>query len=359
MFRTRCRSLLLVLLLVPSLAAAQASPVSRREGFLLIWNAIRRPAFPAPTAFSDLPQGAPGAFEIDYAVERGLLDDQDDRFRPDDPLTVADAQLWLLRTRNVEPVDAEGNVKFLQIADPEHVPELARMYGLDVLPPGHLLTQEELTSLMQQFDERLAALPHETSLYGEEFHGKRTAFGETFDMHALTAAHRSFPHNTLVEVTNLANGKSVTVRINDRGPFVQGRDMDLSLAAFRTIEDRSKGVITATYRRVGDASLVPDVCAGAEAGPRQRRITRDVRFHRGVPHRWGTGHPLLLSANRSFVVRGITYPDGTSVRLQEWVLPGEQFTFTPAVAGAYVLRIGTAAGRVRALWMHVESCGGG
>lgn len=69
------------------------------------------------------------------------------------------------------------------------------------------------------------------SYYGQRFHGRRTANGERFDMNAMTAAHKTLPFGTLVEVTNPRNGKSVTVRINDRGPYAHGRTIDLSEAA--------------------------------------------------------------------------------------------------------------------------------
>ena len=69
------------------------------------------------------------------------------------------------------------------------------------------------------------------SYYADEFDGRTTSNGETYDMHALTAAHRTFPFDTRVLVTNRANGKSVTVRINDRGPFKDDRIIDLSLEA--------------------------------------------------------------------------------------------------------------------------------
>ncbi|MFP4106468.1 MAG: septal ring lytic transglycosylase RlpA family protein [Phycisphaerae bacterium] len=73
------------------------------------------------------------------------------------------------------------------------------------------------------------------SWYGPKFHGKKTASGEVFDQTALTAAHRTLPFGTRVRVTNLANGKSVVVRVNDRGPFVKGRIIDLSRAAAEEI----------------------------------------------------------------------------------------------------------------------------
>ena len=73
------------------------------------------------------------------------------------------------------------------------------------------------------------------SYYADQFHGRRTANGEIFDMHALTAAHRTLPFNTRVRVTNLDNGRAVVVRINDRGPFVKGRIIDLSYEAARVV----------------------------------------------------------------------------------------------------------------------------
>lgn len=69
------------------------------------------------------------------------------------------------------------------------------------------------------------------SYYGRRFNGRRTANGEVFDMHAMTAAHRTLPFGTKVRVTNPANGHSVTVRINDRGPFHGNRVIDVSRAA--------------------------------------------------------------------------------------------------------------------------------
>lgn len=66
------------------------------------------------------------------------------------------------------------------------------------------------------------------SYYGEEYHGRRTASGEIFDKNALTAAHKTLDFGTWVQVTHLGNGRRVTVKINDRGPFVDGRIIDLS-----------------------------------------------------------------------------------------------------------------------------------
>jgi rare lipoprotein A len=80
------------------------------------------------------------------------------------------------------------------------------------------------------------------SWYGKEFHGRVTTSGEKYDMHKLTAAHRRLPFDTLVRVTNIKNGKSVIVRINDRGPWKPGRVIDLSYAAAEKIGITKEGV---------------------------------------------------------------------------------------------------------------------
>lgn len=79
------------------------------------------------------------------------------------------------------------------------------------------------------------------SWYGPDFHGKKTANGEMYDMHALTAAHTILPLGTRVRVKNLENGKEVVVRINDRGPFVKRRIIDLSYAAAEAIDMQARG----------------------------------------------------------------------------------------------------------------------
>jgi len=92
------------------------------------------------------------------------------------------------------------------------------------------------------------------SWYGPGFHGSRTASGEIYNMYKLTAAHKTLPLGTYVRVVNLENGKSVVVKVNDRGPFVEGRIIDLSYAAAKRIGMLGKGTarvrITALGRRV-------------------------------------------------------------------------------------------------------------
>lgn len=111
------------------------------------------------------------------------------------------------------------------------------------------------------------------SWYGDQFHGRPTATGERFDMNALTAAHKTLPLPGLVEVTNLANGRRVVLRVNDRGPFVDGRIIDLSRGAADALDLRRAGVGEVRVRYLGRAPRLGGgtVLHQAEARPEPLR----------------------------------------------------------------------------------------
>ncbi len=335
--------------------AHAADTVTRRDAFVQIWRSTSRPAESTrEKPYADVPKSDAGYAEITYAKARGLLDDAQEKFYPDANATPSDALRWIFRTRSVEPIDATGGRVLSELPDAEHVPALAEYYGISYDAHGSEISSEELLTLMRDVDDVLEKEEHEVSLYSEKFHGKGTAFGETFDMHALTAAHRTFPVNTLVKVTNIANGKTVTVRINDRGPYVQGRDLDLSLGSFTTIAERSKGKIMATFERLGDAHQV----LRCHDDRYQRRIVRDVILDSGIPHALALGKKLSLRSRSPFVIRDIIYPDGTHTGVQTWVTDGETFELEPSVTGLYRFFMGTKSGRIREMRMDVVDCTG-
>jgi len=341
--------LLLIVAVLPLSLSAEEEFFTRRDGFLLIWESIRRPEEGVERPkFTDVQEGDEGFQEITYAAMRGIIDGDTGYFVPNGRLMMDDTLLWLMRSRNVAELSRMqmnnllGLLKRYPIID----------YDGDIGSLG--ATRDSLIFLIRTLDKMLLEEVHKVSYYADDFHGNGTAFGEKFDMHAITAAHRTMPVNTMVEVTNVENGKQVTVRINDRGPYVDGRDMDLSLAAFEKIADHSQGVLRATFRRLGDEQLI-DTCTHT-VRRYQKRITRDVRFHRGVPHSWNIYEKISLGANRWFVVRGITYPDGSFVRTQDFVGTKERFHFIPSKEGEYVFNIGTVDGRLREMRMEVHSC---
>ena len=106
------------------------------------------------------------------------------------------------------------------------------------------------------------------SWYGDDFHGKNTADGEIYDMHKLTAAHQTLPFHTMVEVENLENGEKVLVRINDRGPFLKNRIIDLSLQAAQRLAMTDKGTAAVNIRllRWNGALLSTDSAIADNAG---------------------------------------------------------------------------------------------
>ncbi|MEI7993883.1 MAG: septal ring lytic transglycosylase RlpA family protein [Methylococcaceae bacterium] len=97
------------------------------------------------------------------------------------------------------------------------------------------------------------------SWYGPGFHGKKTATGEIFDMYAMTAAHKTLPIPSYAQVTNLENNRSIIVRINDRGPFVRNREMDLSYAAAKILDMQQNGTGSIEIKVISDSQALPQL----------------------------------------------------------------------------------------------------
>ena len=104
------------------------------------------------------------------------------------------------------------------------------------------------------------------SYYAHAFDSQRTASGERFDMHAMTAAHRTLPFGTRVRVTNLANGRSAVVRINDRGPFLKERILDVSYAAARSLHLIGPGVARVRIEELPGEAYAPLFESGQTPG---------------------------------------------------------------------------------------------
>jgi rare lipoprotein A len=143
------------------------------------------------------------------------------------------------------------------------------------------------------------------SWYGRDFHGKSTSSGEVYDMREMTAAHKTLPIPTWVEVTNLTNGRRVIVKVNDRGPFVDGRIIDLSQRAAEELDMVRSGTARVQIRALGAPATVPrPVVAAASptpvptADPQQRRssgfsIISEAAADEIVPGQPGF-HPLYV-----------------------------------------------------------------
>jgi rare lipoprotein A len=149
------------------------------------------------------------------------------------------------------------------------------------------------------------------SWYGVPFHGRRASNGEVYDMNKLTAAHRTLPFDTVVRVTNLSNGKSTVVRITDRGPFVDNRIIDLSMAAAREIDSVGAGVVPVRLEIIS---------AGID--PSSGFFTVQV----GAFRERGNAERLRERLNTSYspiFIQPYDSPDGLFYRVRVGKVPGE------------------------------------
>lgn len=136
------------------------------------------------------------------------------------------------------------------------------------------------------------------SWYGSKFHGRKTSNGERYDMYAMSAAHKTLPLPTMVRVTNLDNGRSVVVRVNDRGPFVKNRLIDLSYAAARQLGYDKTGTAPVHVEVIGYASSAPTA-----KKPASRPVPRSV-------------HSEALSPGSMYIQLGAFSSHSNAVRMK-------------------------------------------
>lgn len=167
------------------------------------------------------------------------------------------------------------------------------------------------------------------SWYGSAFHGRLTANGEVYDQHHLSAAHPTFPLPSYARVTNLENGDSVIVRVNDRGPFHPGRIIDLSNKAAEMLEVQHKGTAKVRVQYVGRARMdgkdMPYLMASfSRKGDRLKRFNPDGEIATGV---------IVASADKTFQApRRVEFEDAvdvtaTATALQSTKLPADSTSF--------------------------------
>lgn len=171
-----------------------------------------------------------------------------------------------------------------------------------------------------QSQNEIIKLEANASYYGKEFDGRPTSSGEIFDMNAMTAAHKSLPFGTLLEVTNLANGKRVTVRVNDRGPFVANREIDLSFGAAAALDMISAGIAKVSIRKIGMGASAGAAAAGAldESAPASN------------------GAPKMESTASTWKIQIASFSTGENAERMAVRLRSEGFEPQFEEAGAYI-----------------------
>ena len=132
------------------------------------------------------------------------------------------------------------------------------------------------------------------SYYAEKFHGRKTANGERFNMYAMTCAHKTLPFNTVLRITNYTNGKSVDVRVNDRGPFVAGREADLSKAA----------AVKLDMIKTGTAKVKIQI---VQMGANTKQSAVSAKKARNIPLAKSKGTSAAKSVQQIKIKKGILY----------------------------------------------------
>ncbi len=183
------------------------------------------------------------------------------------------------------------------------------------------------------------------SYYGDTFNGKPTASGEIFNMNLYTAAHKTLPFGTLLEVTNLANGRKVIVRVNDRGPFIANRELDLSKAAAESLGMLNSGIARVSIKRA--ATPGQDYSQYPQAGNDPYRNTYPNSQNRN-PYGVQPSDPYGLQENhqgtfqdsqrqryveQQFSQNGIDRNNGYPPAQEAQTPPAPQPVYTPAIPG--------------------------
>ena len=164
------------------------------------------------------------------------------------------------------------------------------------------------------------------SWYGPKFHGKRTGNGEIFDMNTVSAAHRTLPMPSMVRVTNLENGRSLAVRVNDRGPFVRGRIIDMSRRGAQLLGFRYKGTATVRVRIMPEESRRAVEVAKRTPPPVAAAVPADGVVFEALPGSAGPVETASLPApgapeGRVYIQAGAFLDPENADRLKESLAP--------------------------------------
>jgi rare lipoprotein A len=200
------------------------------------------------------------------------------------------------------------------------------------------------------------------SWYGPDFHGRQTANGEVYDMHSISAAHPTMPLPSYARVTNLDNGRSIVVRVNDRGPYARNRVIDMSIGAAKALEFYGYGLARVRVEYVGraplegsdDRMLMATLRSGSPAPAPSRIMVASA-----APSVFGAGGPsgqvARLPPERPFTLgmpgAGATFPGSPSIggQIAQWAR-GQRHTCARVAAPS--CDFGCARSRQRHAWAH-------
>lgn len=244
---------------------------------------------------------------VSKAKELGIVSGDADTgmFRPGDPVQLDEILKILLEAKNVELPTVTDNPFWDVPASSWSAPyfKYAKSLGMfsqvqgENVEPAKLVTRGLMADLIYQLETKPEGYQEGVaSYYGLAVHGSGTASGEKFDAYAFTAAHPTLPFGTMVLVRNLENDKTVTVKINDRGPYSEGRIIDLSQAAFESISPLSRGVIRVSIVPLDQVHQAAANCAEVQnLNYILKNSFENITLNNDVPNRFTENEVLHLS----------------------------------------------------------------
>lgn len=221
---------------------------------------IENSAKPENQPFTDVFAAAWYSRYADAAKKAGIIEGYSDgTFHPEETINLVEAlkiffsshsDITLPETPENFYADAGENTWFSKYTSYAGEHGLINIYSDNTINTEQEMTRGYLAEIIYRTEKSLAEgyMFGKATWYGSAVQGSNTASGEIFDYNLFTAAHRTLPFGTMVDVTNLANGKTVRVKITDRGPFGPGRELDLSSGAFKEIASLGAGVINVQYK---------------------------------------------------------------------------------------------------------------
>lgn len=233
--------------------------INRAEALKMIFKCLEINTENTQTGqiFPDVPDESWFAEYVKKAKELGIVGGYEDGyFRPENNINRAEALKIIFELSGeqmMEPLenpfaDVPKEAWFAKYANSAKEKTVLDVNLSGNIHPEDYITRGDVAELIYRTKKSEEGVRFgKVTFYGDAFHGRGTAFGETFDQNAMTAAHLTLPYNTMIKVTNSENGKSVEVRINDRGPFTEGRILDLSKAAFELIAHPGEGYVYGQY----------------------------------------------------------------------------------------------------------------
>lgn len=248
----------------PSREVNRAEAIKMILGIFADFDANEIPA-PDENPFPDTSKDAWYVKYLIEAINRGMVKGYDDNtFKPGNTINLAEALKMISKAyHDYVPLEVSDN-PFADVSKDEWFAEYVTFAKIrqmlyisndNKIDPSQKLTRGYLSSILYKLRKYGTGVSFgKATYYGAAVQGHGTASGEKFDMYAYTAAHKTLPFGTIVEVMNLANGKTVQVRITDRGPFGPGREIDLTTTAFSEIEAPSSGVANIEYRVIEGAT---------------------------------------------------------------------------------------------------------